>query len=124
MSKNITVNEILKEWDYFLSRLNFKDSFLDGRSLQFMSEFKGLLESVVKPNWQPIESVPKNGSYLVCGGILLSELGESVANVIAKVEGKSYSGENCYTVADGCYYEAWVDSPTHWMPLPPEVTDE
>lgn len=42
----ITVSEIYDEWSYFLSKINFKDSFLDGRSIQFMNNFKMLLEKL------------------------------------------------------------------------------
>lgn len=123
------VDALIKDFDYLVSKLNLNNSFLDAKAIEILANFNFRLIKLKddlnpKEAWQSIETVPKNGSYLVCGGILHSELGEPVANVIAKVEGKSYSGENCYTVADGCYYETWVDSPTHWMPLPPEVADE
>ena len=32
--------EFYKEWEYFCSKINFKDSWLDARAIRFMNEFK------------------------------------------------------------------------------------
>lgn len=74
MTKNLTVSEIYDEWTHFMSTINFKDSFLDGRSIQFMNEFKEHLEKLVSQRWQPIKTAPENGPFLVCGGTMDTEL--------------------------------------------------
>ena len=65
--------------------------------------------------WQPIETAPAEGPYLVYGGTLHTEL-DSIyypQNAgVTKVDG------NNYEVCDVCYYGVWVVNPTHWMPLP------
>ncbi len=71
--------------------------------------------------WQPIETAPKKGPYLVYGGRMNSDLNfsgpdDEVSGVV-KVEGSGFS------VSDTCYYSVWVENPTHWMPLPAPPAD-
>lgn len=63
--------------------------------------------------WQPIETAPAEGPYLVYGGTCFSDLDdEGEAALVTKVDG------NDYAVSDVCYYSVWISNPTHWMPLP------
>jgi hypothetical protein len=67
--------------------------------------------------WQPIETAPAEGPYLVYGGTCFSELNdEGETALVTKVEGRD--GAYYFNVADVCYYGVWVKNPTHWMPLP------
>ena len=65
--------------------------------------------------WQPIETAPVEGPYLVYGGTLHTELDfiyDPQNAGVTKVDG------NEYAVSDACYYGVWIANPTHWMPLP------
>jgi hypothetical protein len=67
--------------------------------------------------WQPIETAPEQGPYLVYGGTCCSELdNKGRAALVTKVEDRD--GAYYFNVADVCYYGVWVSNPTHWMPLP------
>ena len=48
MSKNIRVSNLYEEWTHFLSKINFKESFLDDRAIQFMNDFKKNLENTIE----------------------------------------------------------------------------
>lgn len=74
--------------------------------------------------WQPIETAPAEGPYLVYGGTCFSDLNdEGEAALVTKVDGregasKCLSAYPDYAVSDVCYYSVWISNPTHWMPLP------
>ena len=69
--------------------------------------------------WQPIETAPAEGPYLVYGGTCFSDLNdEGEAALVTKVDGKARNLMNDYEVSDVCYYSVWISNPTHWMPLP------
>jgi hypothetical protein len=67
--------------------------------------------------WQPIETAPTEGRFLVFGGMIETELGmpePSPGPVL--VEMFPYSKQ--FGAADVCYYGVWVNNPTHWAPIP------
>ena len=66
------------------------------------------------PVWQPIESVPKEGVFLVLGGQWHGEISDPSPSDIAIV---SYDGGQ-FSEVGGDYYSSWINNPTHWMPLP------
>lgn len=77
------------------------------------------------PEWQPIETAPESGPFLVYGGMFRSELyADSKTREAVKVSGRApyimfhNKGEILFYVADANYHEVWVVNPTHWMPLP------
>jgi hypothetical protein len=37
-----------KEWNYFCSKINFGESFLDARAICFMNEFNKKLDAIIK----------------------------------------------------------------------------
>ena len=78
-----------------------------------------------QPQWQPIETAPKGGPFLVYGGELGGELSYPAKSTEAvKVSGRAADnlyhkkGDVVFEVADTDYYAVWVVNPTHWMPLP------
>lgn len=68
--------------------------------------------------WQPIETAPKDGTFV----LLLEEDGDPVIGAFVDFKGKEPSG----------YHNGWFDNisgqyeitPTHWMPLPDPPTAE
>lgn len=67
--------------------------------------------------WQPIETVPRDGRYINVRGRVYDTLGHDTAGTIR--EGKS----RWRTEAGGFWefrYPGWVGTihPTHWQPLP------
>jgi hypothetical protein len=74
-------------------------------------------------DWQPIETAPEKGAFLVWGGTEGGELGgEAAVREAMKVEA-AIKGRARFDVANTCYYAVWVDNPTHWMPLPDPPSD-
>lgn len=78
-----------------------------------------------QPQWQPIETAPESGPFLVYGGMFRSELyADSKTREAVKVSGRApytmshNKGEILFYVADADYHDVWVVNPTHWMPLP------
>ena len=65
--------------------------------------------------WQPIDTAPKDGTEILVYGIATGELG----GVHEKPETwkVSWFFKN-WSLCGGEGYVVWVDSPTHWMPLP------
>lgn len=74
------------------------------------------------PKWQPIETAPRDGFFLVCEhpGIALSEFDVSVSVVWMGRDGVSL---NAYLDADGIEMPYLDGSATHWMPLPPPPSE-
>ena len=79
--------------------------------------------------WQPIETAPDIGPFLVTGGTTGDDLCESnddngVAVVSGRCDLKDYDSGTLrnpdrFILAHLCYdYEIFIDRPTHWMPLP------
>jgi hypothetical protein len=63
--------------------------------------------------WQPIETAPKDGRFLVAGGKWKGEwYGTKDYSGVALVEADSFY------IANAEYYSPCIDSPTHWQPLP------
>ncbi len=76
------------------------------------------------PQWQPIESAPTKGSFLVFGGHWVSESRDSndrKPSDVAHVNRNS--GYRKFYVANSEEFWPYIDGPTHWQPLPapPEV---
>ena len=81
--------------------------------------------------WQPIETAPESGPFLVHGGMFRSELyADSKTREPVKVSGRAphimfhNKGDILFYVADANYHEVWVVNPTHWMPLPEAPEEE
>jgi hypothetical protein len=73
--------------------------------------------------WQPIETAPRDGTeILVFGGEWEGEATGKTAEVEDERHIVGWDGET-WKIADTDYYIAWINNPTHWMPLPtrPEV---
>ena len=66
--------------------------------------------------WSPIETAPKEGEFLVCGGICVPDFGKEWENVIAHVEIED--NDSGYFICNVACYPVEVVNPTHWMPLP------
>jgi hypothetical protein len=71
--------------------------------------------------WLPIESAPKKGRFLVCGGRLVSDLGSDTEADPTAIRLIDRYGDD-FSVADGCYYSVEIENPTHWQPLPTPPT--
>ena len=46
MKNKITAKEILKDFRYFCSKINFGDSFLDAKAVTIMNEIGGKIEKL------------------------------------------------------------------------------
>jgi hypothetical protein len=72
--------------------------------------------------WQPIDTAPKDGTYvLVCGGVTADEdepRGHAVAQWSNWLNGRRLkNGRWMFAWYDGGYYGNY-ENPTHWQPLP------
>lgn len=70
-------------------------------------------------DWQPIETAPEEGRFLVSGGQRITEIWgemEPEPNQVWLVE-RTASG--AFAVADGECYTTYIDAPTLWAPVPP-----
>lgn len=47
--ENKKIEKIISEWRYFCSRINFADSRMDARAIQFMNEFEMMILLLTKP---------------------------------------------------------------------------
>ncbi len=71
--------------------------------------------------WQPIESAPKDGTWILLGGGRTDD--EDDARTIAVGQWTNYLNGGTtswhwqFAWYDGGYYGAY-NNPTHWMPLP------
>lgn len=77
-------------------------------------------QNTFEASWQPIETAPKEGLFIVTGGAISDDLYRDDASyhmVIVKAQDEGHV--SYYEVNDTCYYSVWVEDPTHWMPLPP-----
>lgn len=71
--------------------------------------------------WQPIETAPKDGTWiLITGGEGNWPDTDEVAPVVSAFCEKNYHGEDTwhYCFWEGGWYSMY-ENPTHWMPLPP-----
>jgi hypothetical protein len=86
--------------------------------------------------WQPIETAPMAGQFLVFGGTWISEedlewrrpsgvaLIEANENSVVREQRGPYSRKPAryYSPADGDYsgggFPPYIKNPTHWMPVP------
>lgn len=77
--------------------------------------------------WQPIETAPKDGTWIIVFGGYAAD--DDADRTFAIVQWSNYL--NCgktyprwmFAWYDGGYYGRYYD-PTHWMPLPPPPGDE
>ncbi len=77
--------------------------------------------------WQPIETAPKKGSFLVFGGWWVSDSKDGNDRQLSAVAhvNRSY-GYRKFHVANADEFWPHIENPTHWMPLPmpPETPNE
>jgi hypothetical protein len=66
--------------------------------------------AIVHTPWRPIESAPKDGSWIVVGARLNGELWH--------VSSARYDGEYRKPWLNWDFDDPFYDAPTHWMPLP------
>lgn len=97
----------------------------DEEVLRAMRNIAEMAWNAAQPQWQPIETAPESGPFLVHGGMFRSELySDSKTREAVKVSGRApyimfhNKGDILFYVADANYDEVWVVNPTHWMPLP------
>lgn len=124
------MNEFEQWWAVAAKNLiaDGKDDELD---LAAMESIAQLAWDAAQPQWQPIETAPKDGPFLVHGGMYRSELyADSKTREAVIVSGRApytmfhNKGDILFYVADANYPEEWVVNPTHWMPLPPAPQGE
>lgn len=79
--------------------------------------------------WQPIETAPLDGTWvLLCGGTTTEEDVDRYEEGIKAKDTKRpvtafWRGDEwCFAFWDGSWYSRY-DRPTHWMPLPPPPED-
>ncbi len=70
-------------------------------------------------NWQPIETAPKDGTWILLAGGETDDEAE-VRSIVAAQWAKEMppSGRWHFAWYDGGFYGKYLN-PTHWMPLPP-----
>jgi hypothetical protein len=61
--------------------------------------------------WQPIETAPKDGTF-----IILARFNEGFAEEVSGGDWNQYPKLGQHGLNG---FEAWITSPTHWMPIPP-----
>lgn len=123
MSKTTTARDLYEEWTHFLSKINFKESFLDDRAIQFMNDFKKNLENTIEvkhnaSGWISVnDELPKFDTIVLVHShyeyrkYWLAYLQEAYIT-------RTKTGNPLFKRVDGNLYEA-----THWMQIP-EVIDE
>jgi hypothetical protein len=80
-----------------------------------MAETRFTCCSCKRPLWQTMETAPKDGTEILVYGIANGELG----GIHAEPEAWKVSWLfTHWSLCGGEGYSVWVDSPTHWMPLP------
>jgi len=70
--------------------------------------------------WQPIETAPKDGTWVLVFGSISDEGDErttAVAQYTDDLNGRKTRGHWQFAWYDGGYH-GWVGNATHWMPLP------
>lgn len=67
--------------------------------------------------WQPIETAPIIGEFLVFGGEWEGEINSDTTKQKANLVIADDKG--VYYVKGTDFYSAWIKNPTHWMPLLP-----
>lgn len=89
-------------------------------------------------NWQPIDTAPRDGTWiLLCGGETSEDDYLSVGVPISRpvvgrfIWDEDFNGiypDKFYDTWDICYWDGeWrtqYENPTHWMPLPPPPKGE
>ena len=80
---------------------------------QMRAMFDAATERAAKPQWQPIESAPMDGSQLLVAGKGWTETDYIVSAYYSEEHRGWWESNTHYTdAADGQVY------PTHWMPMP------
>lgn len=83
---------------------------------------------MVRSEWKDISTAPTDGTeILVCGGATGSDL--YAADPSRPMEGVAhvryvdywFCKNECWRIVNAVYYAAWVENPTHWMPMPKTV---
>ena len=73
------------------------------------------LEGMERMTWQPIETAPKDGSWVL---LFLPEWGRGQARIGQWIRSREDSGWYGRE-----FKEVFNDGPTHWMPLPDSPTE-
>jgi len=77
--------------------------------------------------WQPIETAPKDGTWIIVFGGITGDDEEDRSFAVAQwsnlLNGGTTDPRWMFAWYDGGYYGQYYD-PTHWMPLPPPPGDE
>ena len=95
-------------------------SQLDELIVHLETAEKAMLElAALVPEWQPIETAPKDGTYVLLGGG--KYFCEEHACYINGSAVAAFTTDSAWLIAAPAGGFVWVTykEPTHWMPLPP-----
>lgn len=73
--------------------------------------------------WRPIETAPKEGSFLVFGGKWIGESDDGQNESYSGVAMVNRNSRPRFYVANEDEFWPYISNPTHWMPLPAPPTN-
>ena len=103
----MTNQEILRQHAEFLTSWFYTDEAAANRAGA---------DAIEAQEWHPIETAPLDTPILVIGGTTTYEIGKAHPCISPTKASRSIG--TYFKIADAKGYESWVESPTHWMPLP------
>lgn len=93
-----------------------------------MEQFLMRVWELMRPQWQPIETSPIDGPYLVHGGLINGAANPGIVKVDGRIIGHAaFNFDGFAFVVSGAPCDCGqrvVVSPTHWMPLPEAPEEE